>query len=152
MSGTYHHKRPDKHKLVLEKAPSYIRRYPNIFGWNLPDLSRFHVTSLEETQLEGAPATRMTLTPKQGMGDILQVEVWVDPREATIPRQVTRYKGEGLLQVDVRYREDQGYKVFETMNARFEFPKVAVTATATATYRDYRFNQGLDDRFFNGRP
>jgi hypothetical protein len=148
MSGTYYHKRPDKHKLVLEKAPSYVKKYPNIFGWNLPVLEKFNSRVAEQTDLAGQPTWRITMTPKQGMGDIQMVEVWVNRNDYSIPRQVTHYKNNGRLGVDVVYRQTDGFLVFDRMTAEFQFPAVSVSATATATYANYRFNQGLSDEFF----
>lgn len=151
MSGRYYHKRPDKHKLVLEKAPSYVKKYPNIFGWNLPDLAKFTSEVAEEVDLDGRPTWRINLVPKQGMGDIQRVEVWVNRQDYTIPRQVTHYKNDGFLGVDVEYGKTNGYVVFDRMTAEFRFPSVSVTAKATATYANYQFNQNLPDSFFSKR-
>ena len=148
MSGKYYHKRPDKHKLVLEKAPSYVKKYPNIFGWNLPVLEKFNTKVAEETTLDGQPVWRIELTPKQGMGDIQLVEYWVNRSNYTIPRQETHYKNNGKLAVNVKYRTTDGFQVFDSMVAEFNFPSASVTATATATYANYKFNQNLQDSFF----
>ncbi len=148
MSGSYYHKRPDKHKLVLEKAPSYVKKYPNIFGWNLPRLEKFNSRVAAQVDLDGQPTWHIALTPKQGMGDVQLVELWVNRNDYSVPRQITRYKNNGLLAVDVQYRQAEGFLVFDRMSARFEFPSVSVNATATATYKNYKFNQGLSDDFF----
>lgn len=148
MSGTYYHKRPDKHKLVLEKAPSYVKKYPQIFGWNLPQLERFNSRVAGEVDLGGKPTWRIELLPKQAMGDIQRIELYVNRNDYTVPRQVTSYSNDGELAVDVDYRSEGGFKVFERMTATFLFPKVSVQAKATATYANYRFNQKLADSFF----
>ena len=149
MSGTYYHKRPDKHKLVLEKAPSYLKKYPNIFGWNLPQVEKFNSRVAAQEDLDGQPTWRIAMTPKQGMGDIQLVEIWINRSDYSVPRQVTHYKNDGQLSVDVQYRKAEGYLVFDRMTAEFLFPAVAVSATATATYANYKFNQGLPDSFFS---
>ncbi len=148
MSGSYYYKQPDKHKLVLEKAPSYVKKYPNIFGWNLPKLEKFTSRVVAQVDLDGQPTWHIALTPKQGMGDVQLVEIWVNRSNYSVPRQITRYKNNGLLAVDVQYRQAQDFLVFDKMSARFEFPAVSVNATATATYANYKFNQGLTDDFF----
>ncbi len=94
MTGSYYHKRPDKHKLVLEKAPSYVKKYPNIFGWNLPKLEKFNSRVAEQVDLNGQPTWHITLTPKQGMGDIQLVEIWVNRNDYSIPGS-SRYKNNG---------------------------------------------------------
>lgn len=151
MSGKYFHKRPDKHKLVLEKAPSYVKKYPNIFGWNLPQLEKFNTRVVGEMDLNGQPTWRIELLPKQGMGDIQKVEIWVNRTNYTVPRQVTYYANDGELAVDVDYKTEGGYQVFETMVANFAFPKVSVQAKATATYANYKFNQNVPDSFFDSK-
>lgn len=148
MSGTYYHKAPEKHKLVLEKAPSYLKKYPNIFGWHLPKIEKFKSRVKNVTTLNGQKVWHILLLPKQGMGDIISVEMWVNCENYTVPRQTTNYKNDGLLSVDVDYIEKDGYQVFDKMRAQFVFPKVAVNAKATAQYSNYKFNQGLTDAFF----
>lgn len=148
MSGKYYHKAPDKHKLVLEKAPSYLKKYPNIFGWNLPKLEKFNSRVTNTVTLNGQKVWHILLTPKQGMGDIINVEMWVNTENYEVPRQVTNYKNNGKLSVDVNYTTIDGYHVFDSMNAEFSFPKVSVNAKANANYTNYKFNQNLSDAFF----
>ena len=148
MSGSYYHKVPDKHKLVLENAPNYVKKYPNIFGWNLPKLEKFHSRVSEVTTIGGQKAWHIDMLPKQGMGDIENVEIWINCENYTVPRQVTHYKRNGRLAVDVSYSQKNGYWVFDKMSAEFVFPAVSVNATATAQYSNYEFNLGLTDDFF----
>ena len=148
MSGKYYYKAPDKHKLVLEKAPSYVKKYPNIFGWNLPKLEKFNSRVKETTTLNNQKVWHLLLLPKQGMGDIISVEMWVNCEDYTVPRQVTNYKNDGKLSVDVNYITKDSYKVFDSMSAQFAFPKVSVNAHATAKYSNYVFNKNLPDSFF----
>ncbi|MGM9992654.1 MAG: outer membrane lipoprotein carrier protein LolA [Candidatus Bruticola sp.] len=148
MSGKYYYKAPDKHKLVLEKAPSYVKKYPNIFGWNLPKLEKFNSRVKEVTTLNNQKVWHLMLLPKQGMGDIISVEMWVNCSDYTVPRQVTNYKNDGKLSVDVNYITKDSYKVFDSMTAQFVFPKVAVNANASAKYSNYVFNKDIPDTFF----
>lgn len=146
--GSYYHKAPDKHKLVLEKAPSYLKKYPNIFGWSLPKIEKFHSMVKESTTFAGQPVWHVVMLPKQGMGDIESVELWINRDNYSVPRQCTFYKNNGKLQVDVVYTRTNGFLVFDKMTAEFQFPAVRVSATATANYSNYVFNQGLTDAFF----
>ncbi|MBQ7529660.1 outer membrane lipoprotein-sorting protein [bacterium] len=148
MSGSYYYKAPEKHKLVLEKAPSYLKKYPNIFGWHLPKIEKFNSRVTETIELEGQKVWHILMLPKQGMGDIISVEMWVNCKDYTVPRQVTNYKNDGRLSVNVQYTTIEGYKVFDKMSAQFVFPKVAVNANATAKYSNYKFNNNLPDSFF----
>lgn len=152
VAGKYFHKTPDKHKLVVEKAPSYVKKYPNIFGFSLPKVEKFNSCVQDTTTINGRQVYHIAMLPKVGMGDIERVDLWVDTQNFTVPRQTTSYKNNGKLNVDVVYRQDhsnkRSYWVFDTMSASFEFPKVFVSAKANATYSNYVFNQALSDAFF----
>ena len=148
--GKYYFKRPDKHKLQLDKAPSYLKKYPKIFGWNLPKLEKYRSVVEKEMVHEGRNVYQVVMLPKGQVGDIIRQELLIDKEFHTVPLQRTYYKDNGLLEVRVKYKKESGFRVFETMNAKFDFPKASVQATAEARYKNYKFNQGLDDSFFNG--
>lgn len=148
MKGKYYHKRPDRHKLELTKAPSYVKKYPNIFGWHLPKLEKYRSIVQEETIFRGHPVYYIVMLPKGTVGDIQRIEMWVDKEDYSVPRQETHYKNNGLLAVDVDYTRAGDYLVFDAMRATFNFPSVSVKANASAKYSNYRFNQGLSDGFF----
>lgn len=149
LSGKYYFKNPGKHKLVLEDAPSYLKKYPNMFGYNLPNLEKYASGRVvETTTLDGQEVWHIVLNRKPGLGDITTLEMWVNCKDYTIPRQVTNYKNDGKITVNAKYAEKEGYKVFDSMNAEFSFPKVAVSAKASASYANYKFNQNLSDEFF----
>ncbi len=143
-NGTYYYKKPDHHKLELTKAPSYLKDYPSIFGWHLPDLEKYRSLVQEESQDQ----YYIVLLPKGVQGDIQRIEIWVDKKTHTVPRHITYYSGNGRLEVNGSYERQGEFLVFESMNARFEFPKASVQAKAAASYSNYRFNQGLSDEFF----
>lgn len=149
LKGRYYHKRPDLHKLELTEGPNYLKKYPNAFGFSLPRLERFHSRVEGETTLaDGTPVWHIVLLPAEGMGDIRRVELWVNRRDYTIARHETRYERNGLLRVEASYRRERGFVVFDRVQATFQFPAVAVTARATATYANYTFNPGLPAEFF----
>lgn len=147
--GRYYHKTPDHHKLEVKEAPNYVKKYPNIFGWNLPKLEEFKSRVVGETTYNGRPVWHVELMSKPDRGGGLQrMEMWIDRGDHSILRQEAFYKENGRIAVDVKYRETDGFLVFDTMNAVFEFPAVKVSATATASYSGYKFNQNLPESFF----
>ena len=148
LSGHYYYQAADKHKLVLEDAPSFLKKYPNAFGFHLPELTKYNGVVNGTTELNGRECILLTMTPKDPNKSVQSVQLWVDAENYTVPRQITNYKDNGRLSVNANYVQDQGYWVFDNMRADFSFPKVKVNATAKATYRDYRFNIGLTDAFF----
>ncbi|MEW6279130.1 MAG: outer membrane lipoprotein-sorting protein [Candidatus Eremiobacterota bacterium] len=148
IEGTYYHKRPDKHKVKLHKAPGYLRKYPNIFGWNLPRLERFTSRVVGTEKVAGRDCYHLELLPAEEMGDVQQVDLWVDTQNYTVPRHQTTYARDGLLTVEADYQTVDGYTVFKEMRANFRFPSASLTATARAAYTNYRFNQNLPDSLF----
>ncbi len=145
--GRYFYKRPDKHKLEVEEAPSYLKKYPNIFGYSLPDLKKYRGVVVEGGSFNGRPVYRVELLPRGG-SSVSRIDLLVDKERSLVLRNQTTYKNQGSLDVQVQYKKDSSYWVFDTMKARFVFPSVKVNATASAKYSDYRYNQGLPDSFF----
>jgi outer membrane lipoprotein-sorting protein len=145
LQGRYLHRRPDKHKLELQNAPSYLKRYPNVFGFNLPDLSRYNVLRIQEMELRGIPCYKVMLAPKARTNDITAIDLYVNREDYTVPKYDTFYS-KGHLYVDINFRKQDKYSVYDTMSAEFEFP--SIQATATASYANYQFNQGLTEAVF----
>lgn len=147
LSGRYYHKQPDKNKLVLEEAPSFIKNQPNAFGFSLPDLEKYNSKVVRKTTFNGQPVWDISLLPKKD-GSITSIQILVNCDNYTVPRQITNYKDNGKLVVDSTYTVVDKFWVFNRMHGEFSFPKVKVQATADATYTNYKFNQGLSDSFF----
>ena len=148
LQGKYYYKKPDKYKLELKNAPKTIQKYPQIFGWRLPetDINTFVV---DATTLNGIPVYHVTINPSIGRGDIINEEMWVDKDKYVFYKYVTHYKNDGLISTDIKYRTEKGYQLFDQVDAGFSFPKVGVNATAHAEYPAYQLNVGLSDDFFN---
>lgn len=146
LNGRYYHKRPDKHKLDLNNAPSMLKKYPNVFGFNLPDMARYRVIKVSEINLRGKlPVYKIILVPKKQTSDITGIDIYVNRKDYTIPRYDTFYT-KGHLYVNIDFRKEGKWLVFDRVNADFEFPNVI--ATATASYSNYKFNQNPADSFF----
>jgi len=145
LKGRYLHKRPDKHKLELENAPGYLKKYPNVFGFNLPDLERYNVLRIQYMRLRRLPVYKVMLVPKTQMGDITSLDVYVHRDNFTVPKYDTFYN-KGHLFVDIDFKEQEGFWLFDKMSAQFEFP--SLTATADAQYQNYEFNKNLADELF----
>jgi outer membrane lipoprotein-sorting protein len=148
LEGTYYFKKPDRHKLKLKKASYFLNKYPNIFGWSLPPLKEFN-TGVKTGNLGGRDYYVVTLTPKTIAGDIQSEEIWVDQKDYTFPRHIYRYKSGGVITLNITYRRESRFQVFDRMNASFAFPSENLNATADAAYGQYRLNQGIPDSFFD---
>ena len=145
LSGMYYYKKPDRHKLELKKAPSYLKKYPQVFGFNLPDLKRYRAVRVQSTQLNKMPVYKIILVPRSPGNDITSVEVYVHRQLYIVPKYDTFYK-QGHLLVDIDFAREKSFWVYRSMKADFEFP--SVRATAAARYSGYRFNQKLPDSLF----
>lgn len=151
-NGQYYHKKPDRHKLKLDDAPAYLKKYPKIFGWNLPDLNKYRSIVQDVKTYKGRKVYYVVLLPKGKQGDITRQELLIDTKLHTVPLHTTYYEDNGSLRVEVDYTTEKGYRVFDKMRAQFSFPKASVRASAQANYSHYRFNQGLEDSFFQDSP
>ena len=145
MNGKYLFKRPDKHKVDLQNAPGYLKKYGNVFGVHLPQLERYTAKVLEPSELNGRQVQKVELKPKVKVSDIDRIDLYIDPERGTVPKYDTIYS-QGHLYVDIDFVEDQGYWVFKHMKAEFALP--SITAMATADYSKYEFNQNLSDSVF----
>jgi outer membrane lipoprotein-sorting protein len=147
-TGKYYHKQPDKNKLDLEKAPSWLKKYPQVFGYKLPDLTRYNVLKIQESELRGNPVYRIQLVPKQRTNDITNIDIYFNREDYSVPKFDTFYT-KGHLYVDMDYTKSGKFVVCDKLSADFEFPNI--TATASANYSNYVFNQNLPDSMFAGK-
>lgn len=146
MKGQYLFKKPNKHKLDIPKAPSYLRKYPSVFGFNLPALKNFESKVVDEISVDGSPCYHIHLLNKVTVNnDIEHLEIYVDKKNYTVPRYDTYYNG-GHLFVTSKYRQQDSYWVFERMTAEYKASSVSVQASAD--YSNYKFNQNLPDSLF----
>lgn len=144
--GRYYYKRPDKHKLDLKNAPGILKKYPNVFGFNLPDMARYKILRVQEMNLRGKlPVYKIAMIPNPRTSDVTGIDIYVNRSNYTIPKYDTFYV-RGHLYVNIDFRKQDQYLVYDRVSAEFEFPNVV--ATATATYSNYLFNQNLQDGFF----
>lgn len=151
LKGTYYYKKPDKNKVELEKAPGFLKRYPNIYGFNLPNLEKYNARVVGREKLNGEDCHHVELIPKVFKSDVRRVDVWIHSTSYTVLRHQTTYAKEGLLTVDTEFQTVDGYLVLKGMRAVIHFPSASMEATARAQYSNYRFNQNLPDSLFSSR-
>jgi hypothetical protein len=149
-AGKYYYKKPDKYKLELKKSPSFLKKYPQIFGWSLPNLSKYNSTIKPDKDTQGQESYEVELIPIQGMGDIVKQEIWINKKDYTFPKQLFVYNY-GTITVNAKYRKEGKFIVFDTLCADFDI-KVPIIgslkATANASYKNYKTNINLPDSFF----
>jgi len=147
LEGMYYYKEPDKHKLKVNKAPSYLSKYPQIFGWSLPDPRDF-TSVIKECPDGNRECMLVKLIPIMGKGDLLKVEMWVNRTSFLSPRQVYYYRDGGKITLELTYRTIDSFHLFDQVQSSLEFPKMSLNARADALYGDYSINKGLDDSIF----
>ncbi len=147
LTGTYYFKKPDFHKLELDRASYFLNKYPKIFGWSMPKLEEFN-SKVEDVKLDGKDYYLVTLTPKTISGDVKQERIWIDKDNYTFPKHIYEYKKNGLITLEVKYRTEGKNILYDKMKASFSFPEEKLSATADATYGAYKINNGYSDSFF----
>ncbi len=146
MKGKYLYKKPNKHKLDIQKAPNYLKKYPNVFGFNLPQLKNFDSKVVDEVLVADSPCYHIYLKNNvTANNDIEHLEIYIDKANHTVPRYDTYYHN-GHLFVTSKYRQLESFWVFERMTA--DYTSSSVTVTASADYDNYKFNQKLSDSLF----
>lgn len=148
LNGTYYFKKPDRNHVKLDKAPSFLKRYPGIYGFHLPDLNRYNSRVVGQEKLNGTDCYHLELIPKVFKSDVRRLDIWINAQNNTIARHQTTYAKEGLLTVDTEFQTVSGYTVLKTMRAIIRFPSASIEGTARATYDNFRFNQNLPDSLF----
>lgn len=171
MEGQYFFKSPDKHKLKLEKAPKLVEKYPQIFGWSLPKFEKYHwkilgkdtlyfsqkpngkkkydaITSDQSDGGWNAVCYALEVVPREPEGNLVRYILYVDEKDWSIPRQRYEYEKNASIELNVKFRTLESFKLFDRMSANFSFPDIGLTASAHASYRDYRLNQNLPDSIF----
>ncbi|MFH1453769.1 MAG: outer membrane lipoprotein-sorting protein [Armatimonadota bacterium] len=148
LQGKYYYKAPDKFKVDLKKTPSFLKKYPQVFSWVLPEVKEFNTKIAGEEDTGGNACYILELIPKQPMGDLKSHNIWIDKKEFIMRKQVFLYNTEAEIIINQNYIQKDGYWVFNDIEASFAFPKINLTATSKANYTNYKFNQNLPDSLF----
>ena len=150
LEGKYYYKKPDKYKLEIKKAPYVLKKYPQIFGWCLPDPLKYHNTVKMNQDSEGKDCYVVDMVPIEPQGDLTKQQLWINAQDYTFPKQVYEYNY-GTITVDAKYRKDAKFILFDSISAFFDIkvPLIGkLKATAIASYKNYKTNIGLKDTFF----
>jgi len=148
LHGKFYFKAPDKQKIELENAPTLLQKYPQIFGIRPLKPEEHDITLLPDDRLNDREQHVLRFDKKDPGGDYRGQTIWFDKERGTITRTVYNYKDDGRITIDLSWQKLSDYTVLDTVNAELDFPKHGVSATGTAKYTDYKFNQGLSDDIF----
>lgn len=149
LQGTYYFKQADKHKIELSGGPKEIRKYPAIFGFNLPQMERFDSTMVAESVYKSRPVFHCRLVPKWTGDNIKQIDYLVDKEHYTVAQSSTSFRNEGNLTLDIEYTKVGNFTVFDSLRVTADFPSMSASANGEAKYSHYSFNQNLPNSLFN---
>jgi len=147
INGKYYFKKPDKHRMVVDDAPEMIAKHLGRLGYRPHKLDDFTMSMLADEKIDDRDHWVIRLD-KKSESDFRGVTLWVDKETSTIHRQVSNYKDNGKIEVDIKWRKDGEFNVMEEVVAKLEFPKHGGSANVDAKYEKYAFNVGLDDKVF----
>lgn len=148
LAGKYYFKAPDKFKVDLKRTPSFLKKYPKVFSWALPDTKDFNTKLLNEEYVEKNDCYVLFLTPKQPMGDLESHTIWIDKKEFIMRKQMFKYNTDSDIIINQFYIKINNFWVFNNLTAAFRFPKINLNAAVNAYYENYKFNQNLPDKIF----
>ncbi len=147
IEGNYYFKEPDLHKVTFVKAPDFLGRYPQAFGWSLPDPSKYTVKIFEGG--EGfTDCFMLRMVPIEGRGDLEKIDLWVDKNTWLFPRQIYSYRNGGEVDLLCHYRSIEGFKLFDKIDFKILFPFIGIQATGEVVYGDYYINKGIAEEMF----
>lgn len=149
LEGQYFYKAPDKVRMVLRKAPALLSKYPQIFGQRPIRVEDHIVTRLPEEKIDGRPVWVLRFDKRDQGSDYRGQTVYIDQQTYIQPRHIYNYKNNGRIEVNLSWTQQQDFWVLNQVVAQLDFPKHSVSATATAHYKGYVFNSGLEDSVFD---
>lgn len=149
VKGKYFFKQVSQHRLDIVEGPRQLKKYPMIFGLNLPKLEDYDSSLLEDSLHKGSPVFHCRLIAKSPDQMVTQVDLLIDKEYYTVPHTVTQFRDQGEFTVDVDYTLVDSYRVFECMRASGEFPSAGTSASGEVHYSHYQFNQNLPQKLFS---
>ena len=147
VEGTYYFKQPDKYCVKFVKAPEFLSKYPQVFGWSLPDVEKYSIRYFDG-EGEFSDCFMLRLVPIEGRGDLEKIEMWISRETWLFPRQIYSYKNGGQVDIRCFYRDIDGFRLFDRMEAVIKFPSMGISGTAEGVYGEYVINSGLSDDIF----
>jgi hypothetical protein len=151
LEGQYFYKAPDRVRMVLRKAPALLSKYPQIFGQRPIRMEDHRVTQLADDKIDGRPVWVLRFDKKDQGSDYRGQTVYIDQQTYVQPRHIYNYKNDGRIEVNLSWMQRDGFWLLSQVVAVLDFPKHGASATATAHYKGYAINSGLDDAVFDGK-
>lgn len=147
IEGDYFFKQPDKYAVKFTKAPDFLSKYPQAFGWCIPDASKYSIRYFDG-EGEFADCFMLRMVPIEGRGDLQKIDMWINRATWMFPRQVYTYKNGGEIDIRCFYRQMESFSLFDRMDITLAFPSMGIKGSGEAVYGEYKINSGLDDGIF----
>jgi outer membrane lipoprotein-sorting protein len=148
LDGTEYYKRPDKHGVVFDRAPSYARGINSLFGAvDAPSEWRkdSNVAYAGVQNIGGKPMFALRMTKKIYSDQIKDTVAYVDPNTYQVMRMDFVYtNGDGITMTQI-YKQEGAYSVVASRHLEI---KRHVRAVADATYSTYKTNVAISDAVF----
>ncbi|MFN2449538.1 MAG: hypothetical protein ABR508_07075 [Candidatus Baltobacteraceae bacterium] len=148
LEGTEYFKRPDKHGVVFDRAPSYARGINSLFGavdepseWRKDS----NVVFLGTRRIAGKPALVLRMTKKVYSDQVKDTIAYVDPRSYEVTRMDFNYTNGDAITMTQTYKNQGPYSVVTSRHLEI---KRHVRAVADATYAAYQTNVAISDTVF----
>lgn len=148
LDGTEYYKRPDKHGVVFDRAPSYAKGINSLFGAvDAPSEWRkdSNVTYTGVQNVDGKPMLALRMTKKIYSDQTKETIAYVNPQTYQVTRMDFVYtNGDGIVMTQT-YKQEGPYSVVASRHLDI---KRHVRAVADATYASYKTNIAISDSVF----
>lgn len=153
--GDFYYKAPFRYKIKLHNVPSFMSKYQQTFAETFGPIVKPHeynFTVLPDQVIDGVNCHRIAAVPKQEMGDLLKVELWVNASNYTLPKLMFYYKHEGVVERRVtEYKNLEGFWIPFQEAAEFNFPAIKLQAKLETLYDNFKLNQNYPDNMFTDK-
>ena len=148
LDGKYYYKKPNKHRLVFDDAPSYFDKMPNMFSWKVPDPKKYSVKTKEVALANGTRAHKLYFSPTNPDSKTRSITYTISHAKWMLLDQETQYKDGGELLLTFQYAEKAGHQLLSQINAKVRLASYPIKGRATIRFSSHKVNQGLSDSVF----
>ncbi|MCL5772771.1 MAG: outer membrane lipoprotein-sorting protein [Firmicutes bacterium] len=152
--GDFYYKAPFRYKIKLHNVPSFMSKYQQTFVDSFGPIVKpqdYNYTVMPDQTVEGVNCHRVVAVPKQEMGDLLKVELWVNSSNYILEKLLFYYKNEGKIERRPTYSQIEGFWLPIKESADFNFPSIKLQAKLETLYDNFKLNQNYPDSMFTDK-
>lgn len=149
LKGRYFYKKPDKHRLEFDEAPSYFEKAPTMFQWKLPDRDKYRTKIQGPLELAEGAVYQVLFLPNDGASSTQSVKCTFSATTWRLVKHETAYRDGGSVALDFTYLDKQKLPLLKRLNAKVSLPSYSLQGDAVITFSGPQANKGVEDSVFH---